>query len=290
MKNIFRQNVGGALSRSSMGTLMIMLFLILLSLMMMFPFVYSIMQSLKNSEEIFAFPPRLLVKRPTLNNYKSLLRLTSSLWVPFSRYIFNSLFVSVSGTLLYIVISSMAAYSLTYGRFKGRRFINNIIVKALLFTSPVTSVAQFLIIARLHMLNTYWALLLPVIAAPLGVFLMKQFLEQMVPPALIEASRIDGCTEMGILLRVIIPVVKPAVLTLLLFSFQMLWNNTGSSFIYDEAFKVLPTVMNELVAGGISRAGEGAAAIVLLMVPPILIFFLTQSQVIETMAASGIKE
>ncbi len=290
MKNIFRQNVGGALSRSKAGTITIMVLLVLLSAVMMFPLLYSVMQSLKSSEEIFAFPPRLLVQHPTLENYRSLLRLSNSLWVPFSRYVFNSAFISAVGTFLYIIISSMAAYSLTYGHFTGRKLVNSLVVKALLFSSPVTAVAQFLIISKLGMLNTYWALLLPVIAAPLGVFLMKQFLEQMVPVALIEASRIDGCSEMGILIRVIIPVVKPAILTLLLFSFQMLWNNTGSSFIYDEAHKVLPTVMNELVAGGISRTGEGAAATVLLMLPPIIIFFLTQSQVIETMAASGIKE
>ena len=119
---------------------------------------------------------------------------------------------------------------------------------------------------------------------------MRQFLIQMIPVSLIEASRIDGCSEFRLLWSVVIPVVKPAIMTLILFTFQNLWNNTGAGFIYDESHKVLPSVMNELIAGGISRAGEGAAATILLMLPPVIIFFLTQRQVLETMAASGIKE
>lgn len=290
MRSIFKAQVGHRVSRSAFGTFIILLFLIVLSLFMMFPFAYSIMQSLKPAEEIFAFPPRLLVHNPTLDNYENLFKLADSLSVPFSRYVFNSFFVSVFGTAVYVAIAAMAAYSLAFGTFRGRGRLNDLIVTALLFSSPVTAVAQYLIIANLGMLNSYWALLLPVLAMPFGVFLMRQFLVQMIPMSLIEAARIDGCTEFRVLWTVVIPVVKPAVMTLILFTFQTLWNTNGANFIYDEAHKVLPTVMNELIAGGISRAGEGAAATILLMLPPVIIFFFTQRQVIETMAASGIKE
>ena len=290
MKSVFKSQVGKGVSRSRFGTWMIMLFLVLLSVFMMFPVVYSLMQSFKPSEEIFAFPPKVIVQDPTLDNYRNLFRLTNSLWVPFSRYVFNSVFVSVIGTLVYLLIACMAAYSLAYGEFFGKKAVNEVIVKALLFSSPVTAVAQYLIISNLGMLNTYWALLLPALSAPLGVFLMRQFIVQMIPGALIEAARIDGADEFRILFQVVMPVVKPAVMTLVLFTFQSLWNTTGNTFIYDEAHKVLPTVMNELVASGLSRQGEGSAAVILLMLPPVLIFFLTQSQVIETMASSGIKE
>ncbi len=289
MRSLFRSQAGCRVSRSRFGTFMIFLFLIMLSVFMMFPFVYSIIQSLKPYEEIFAFPPRFMVDNPTFENYKNLLRLADSLYVPFSRYIFNSEFISIAGSAAYVMIASMAAYSLAFGTFAGKRTLNELVVKALLFSSPVTAVAQYLIIARLGLLNTYWAILLPSLGLPFGVFLMRQFLVQMIPSALIEAARIDGCTEFRILCRVIIPVVKPAIATLVIFTFQTLWNNTGSGFIYDESHKVLPAVMNELIAGGISRAGEGAAATVLLMLPPVIIFFITQRQVLETMAASGIK-
>lgn len=290
MKNFFKAQVGNGVNRSKFGTSMIFLFLIVLSIFMMFPLVYSIMQSLKPYEEIFAFPPRFFVHNPSFDNYRNLFRLADSLFVPFSRYVFNSVSVAVIGTVVYVIIASMASYSLAFGCFKGKNIISDLIVKALLFTSPVTAVAQYLIIAKLHMLNTYFALLLPILAMPFGVFLMRQFLIQMIPVSLIEASRIDGCSEFRLLWSVVIPVVKPAIMTLILFTFQNLWNNTGAGFIYDESHKVLPTVMNELIAGGISRAGEGAAATILLMLPPVIIFFLTQRQVLETMAASGIKE
>ena len=290
MKSIFKSQVGQGVNRSKFGTFMIFLFLIALSAFMMFPFIYSVMQSLKPYEEIFAFPPRFFVENPSFENYLNLFRLADSLFVPFSRYVFNSVSVAVIGTAVYVLIASMASYSLAFGSFKGRSLLSDLIVKALLFTSPVTAVAQYLIIAKLHMLNTYFALLLPILAMPFGVFLMRQFLVQMIPISLIEAARIDGCSEFHLLWAVVMPVVKPAIMTLILFTFQNLWNNTGASFIYDESHKVLPTVMNELIAGGISRAGEGAAATILLMLPPVIIFFLTQRQVLETMAASGIKE
>lgn len=290
MRSVFKAQVGNTVSRSKFGTWMIMACLVVLSAFMMFPILYSLMQSFKPSEELFAFPPKIVVENPTLDNYSNLFRLTNSLWVPFSRYVFNSVFVSVAGTFVYVIIASMAAYSLAYGRFFGKSTVNEIIVKALLFSSPVTAVAQYLIISRLGMLNTYWALLLPALSAPLGVFLMRQFIVQMIPTALVEAARIDGADEFMVLFRVVIPVVKPAIMTLVLFTFQSLWNTTGNTFIYDEGHKVLPTVMNELIASGISRQGEGSAAIILLMLPPVVIFFLTQSKVIQTMASSGIKE
>lgn len=290
MKNIFKSQVGQRVSRSFFCTFMIMLLLILLSILMMFPFVYAIMQSLKPAEEIFAFPPKLFVRSPSFDNFRSLFNIASSLTVTFSRYVFNSVFISVIGTLVYALIASMAAYSLAFGRFAGKKLLNDLIIKALLFSSPVTAVAQYLIIASFNMLNTYWAILLPSLALPMGVFLMRQFLVQMIPMSIIEAARIDGLNEFSLLLRIIMPVVKPALLTLVLFTFQTLWNASGASFIYEEAFKVLPSVMAELAAGGISRAGEGAAATILLMVPPVLVFFFTESNVIETMATSGIKE
>ncbi|MDR1952865.1 MAG: carbohydrate ABC transporter permease [Clostridiales Family XIII bacterium] len=290
IKNPFRSHAGEYMNRSKAGTFGIVVFLSLLSAFLILPFLYSIFQSLKPIDEIFAFPPRFFVKNPTGENYRALFMLTENLWIPFSRYVFNSVFVSVVGTAVYVFIASMAAYPLAIGRFRGAKPINEIIVQALLFSSPVLAVVQYLIIAKTGMLNTYWAMILPILAAPLGLFLMRQFMIQMIPMSLIEAAKIDGAGTFMIFWRIVMPNVKPAWLTLIIFTFQPIWAGAGAIYIYDEAHKVLPTVLGQIAAGGLARAGVGAAAAVVLMAPPILLFLFTQSKVLETMAASGIKE
>lgn len=275
---------------SKTGTFFIFLILLAAGMFSILPLVYSVLQSLKPVEELFIFPPRFFVHHPVWENYRELFRLTDTLWVPFSRYLFNSIFVSLAGTVVYVIIASMAAYALAIGRFRGKNVLNQIVVKTLLFSSPVLMVAQYLILSKTGMLNTYYAMILPGLAAPLGLFLMRQFIEQMVPMSIIEAARIDGCSEWQIIWRVVMPMVKPAWLTLSIFSFQGLWAGAGAAYIYKEEYKVLPTVLNQIAAGGIARAGVAAAAAVVLIIPPAFFFILVQSKVIETMTSSGIKE
>ena len=216
--------------------------------------------------------------------------MTNSLWVPFDRYVFNSLFITVIGTFfISVLISSMAAYPLAMAKFPGSRLYNQIIVYALLFSSPVIGVAQYIIIAKTGMLDSYWALLLPTLASTLGLFLMRQFMVQMVPVPIIESGKIDGASTFHIYWKLVMPIVRPAWLTLTIFSMQAFWNGTGSNYIYSEELKVLPTVLNQIAAGGISRTGVASAAAVVLMVPPILVYVATQRNVLETMASSGIK-
>lgn len=276
--------------RSKGGTAFIFIILLLVSTFSALPLVYSVLQSLKPLEELFAFPPRFWVKNPTLENYENLFQLTDSLWVPFSRYLFNSIFVTLVGTVVYVIIASLAAYALAIGEFPGAGFINQVIVKALLFSSPVLMVSQYLVLSKTGMLNTYRAMILPVLAAPLGLFLMRQFIIQMVPVTIIEAAKIDGASEWRIFFRVVMPMVKPAWLTLSIFTFQSLWAGAGAAYIYKEEYKVLPTVLNQIAAGGTARAGVAAAASVILMIPPVIFFLFVQSKVLETMSASGIKE
>lgn len=269
---------------------MVFIILLLAGCFSAMPLVYSVLQSIKPLEELFAFPPRFFVQNPTLENYRELFQLTDSLWVPFSRYLFNSIFVAVIGTVVYVILASMAAYALAVGKFPGAGLINQVIVKALLFSSPVLMVSQYLVLSRTGMLNTYRAMILPTLAAPLGLFLMRQFIVQMIPVSMIEAARIDGAGVFGIFWRVVMPMVKPAWLTLSIFTFQSLWAGAGAAYIYKEEYKVLPTVLNQIAAGGTARAGVAAAASVILIIPPVIFFLLVQSRVIETMSASGIKE
>lgn len=290
MKKIFSAGTGLHANRSAAGTAVVFLILLFTSLLMMMPFVYSIVQSLKPMEELFAFPPKFFVQNPTTENYQKLFQLTENLWVPFSRYVFNSVFVSVAGTALYILAASMAAYSLAFGDFPGAKLFNEIVVQALLFSSSVLAVSQYVILAKGRMLNTYWAVILPALSAPLGLFLMRQFMEQMIPKSMLEAAQIDGAGTFTTFWRVVMPVVKPAWLTLIIFTFQSLWSGAGNKYIYRENLKVLPTVLSQISAGGMARAGVAAAAAVVLMIPPILVFMAAQRNVLETMATSGIKE
>lgn len=290
MKRFFKAGAGLHANRSRAGTLMVFLILLGTSFLMLLPFAYSIIQSVKPMEELFAFPPRLLVQNPTFENYRKLFQLTGNLWVPFSRYVFNSVFVAVAGTAGYVLVASMAAYALAFGDFPGAKLFNGIVVQALLFNVTVLSVSQYVIIARANLMNTYWAIILPVMATPLGLFLMRQFMVQMIPKSMLEAARIDGAGVFKIFWRVIMPIVKPAWLTLIIFGFQSLWSDGGNRYVYEEQFKALPTVLKQISGGGMARAGIAAAAAVVLMLPPILVFMFTQRNVLETMATSGIKE
>ncbi|MCK9159007.1 MAG: carbohydrate ABC transporter permease [Bacteroidaceae bacterium] len=255
---------------------------------MALPLVYAIMNSFKPIEELFLYPPRFYVMRPVTSNYTTLFRLINNLWVPFSRYTFNSIFVCTVTTIGQILIASAAAYSLS--KFKTRiSWFFPLVVISLLFNGTVLGIPQYIVLNTLGIVNTYWVYILPSLASSLGLFLMKQFMEQ-VPMALIEAAKIDGANHFTIFLRIVMPSVKPAWLTLLLYAFQAIWAMTSGSTIYNEELKLLPNAISQVLSGTIERTGASAAGSVLLMIPPILVFILTQSSVIQTMTSSGIKE
>ena len=271
------------------GDIAIFIFLALVGAFMLLPFVYSIVQSIKPMSEIFIFPPRFFVRNPTLENFSSLFQMVNTAWVPFLRYLFNSLFVSLVATAAHVILASMAAFPLAKFRFPGSNLLFQIIVVSLLFTTEVTALPLYIVMAELHLIDTYMALIFPAIGASLGLFLMKQFMTS-IPDSMIEAARVDGAKTFYIFWKIVMPNVKPAWLTCVIFAFQSIWNNDGAQFIYDEAYKTLPTLFRQISEGGIARAGVSAAAAVLLMIPPIVIFVTSQGQVMETMAHSGMKD
>lgn len=277
------------LSRSRLGNLVVLVLLAAMGVFTAIPFLFSIVQSIKPVDELFVYPPRLTVSRPTLDNFAVLFNLTSSTWVPVSRYLFNSLLLTVCGTVGNVVVSSMAAYPLAKLKFHGRKLLFNLVVVSLLFTYEVTFIPNYVILSKLQMLDTFWALLLPAVATPMGLFLMKQFMEQ-IPDSVVESARVDGAGTLTLYWRIVMPQVKPAWLTLVIFSFQSLWNREGLEFIFSEELKMFPTILKQVASSGVARAGAAAAAAVILMIPPIVVFLLSQSNVIETMASSGIKE
>lgn len=278
------------LSRSLFGNIVLNAFLIIFAAFFALPLVYAIVNSFKPIDELFIFPPRFFVSNPTFGNFTNMFALMSSSTIPFLRYFLNSAFITVVITLGYIVISSAAAYPLAKGNFYGKDILFKFVVTALIFSTSVTGIQLYIIVSKLGLIDTYWSIILPALSGSYGVFLMKQFMEG-IPDSLIEAAEIDGCSSMKILTKIVLPNVKPAWLTLAIFSFQSSWNTAGSGFIFTEELKFLPTAMREISSGGaISRAGVASATSVVLMLPPILFFILSQSRVMETMANAGIKE
>jgi ABC-type glycerol-3-phosphate transport system permease component len=274
--------------RRAPASVMIFLFLALTGAVMVLPLVYSFINSLKPIDELFAFPPRFLVARPTAENYKLLFTLASNLWVPLSRYMFNSVFVTVLVTVLSVLTASMAAYPLA--KYKLRvNFLFDLVVLSLLFNGAVLALPQYIILSRLRLINTVFVYIVPCLAAPLGLFLMKQFMER-IPVSLIESAHIDGAGQFRIFFRIVMPQVKPAWMTLILFTFQSVWSQQPLNMVFDENLKLVNMAFSNITAAGISRLGPSMAAAIVLMLPPVAVFLVTQGNVIETMSASGIKE
>ena len=277
------------INRSAAGNFTVFTIISLLGIFIALPMGYAISNSLKPLDELWIFPPPLLPSNPTFKNFRDLFTLMQNSWVPMSRYIFNTVFITIAGTVGQVLFASMCAYPLAKHKYPGSRFIFNIIVLSLMFSPAVTSIPNYITMVRLDWIDTYNALIIPAWGLPLGLYFMKQFMEQL-PDSILEAAKIDGAGELRIFFRIIMPNVKPAWLTLIVFSFQGLWNMGATSFIYSEQLKTFPYAIGQIVSGGIARVGVGAAVAVVMMIVPITMFVFTQSNIIETMASSGMKD
>lgn len=277
-------------NRSVGGDLGINIMLFVFGAFMFLPMVYAISQSLKPLDELFMFPPRFFVINPTFKNFSELFRLMSESWVPFSRYIFNTVLVSVGGTFGHLFLASMAAYAMTKINFPGRKGMFKLVYYSLMFHSTVSALSNFIIMSFLGMIDTYFALIIPAFGYTLGFYLMRQFIESTVPDSVLESARLDGAKELTIYWKIVMPMVKPAWLTLIVYSFQGLWNSGTSIYIYSEQLKTFNYAIQQILAGGIVRSGAAAASTVIMMLVPISVFVITQSNIIETMASSGMKD
>ena len=282
---IFKSKTG----RSFWGDLLNFLFLAILGIIMLIPVVFSVSNAFKPLDELFVFPPRFFVRHPTFDNFRILPSLFSDSLVPLSRYILNTLFITVAGTAGSIVIASMAAYVLEKKKFRMREGIFKLVVNTLMFTPAVTAIPSFLIMSKLGFINSYAAILIPTVGSSLNVFLMRQFMVG-VPNTILEAARIDGSGEQRIFWSIVMPSVKPAWMTLIIFCIQNLWGATGGNYIYNEELKTLPYALSQVMSAGLVRAGASAAITTLMMIVPMCVFVITQSNIMETMMSSGIKE
>ncbi len=275
------------LNRSKGGDAGITFLLILMGVVMFLPMWYLVITAFKPLGERNITPPNLYVIKPTFQNFIDLFTNMNSTWVPISRYIFNTIIISVSATFGCLVLGSLTAYALSKIKFPGRNGIFKMIQWSLMISSTITGITNFFIFVFLGWLNTYWISIIPVWASTLGLYLMKQFIDSNVSDEMIEAARIDGAGEFRIYWQIVMPLVKPAWLTLLVTTFQSVWNSGASTYVWSEQLKTFNTAIANIstVSAGASSAGS-----VVMMSVPIIIFIVNQAKIVETMGSSGMKD
>lgn len=289
-----KTNIGLKYDPKSYNKSQIPFFLILIpvSLFMVLPIVYLFVTSIKPLDELLVFPPKFFVRKPTLMNFTDLLKRSSSTGLPIYRYILNSLFITTIVTFLSVVFSSMAGYILSKKKFHGKNLLFKVNTIALMFVSSAVMIPRFIIISKMGIINTMFGHILPLIAIPVGLFLIKQFCDD-VPDELIEAAKLDGAGDFYIYTRVILPLIKPAIVTVAILAFQSSWNNTETSSLYvnKEQLQTFAFYLSTLTSSSnsVATAGVSAAASLILFVPNLIVFVLLQSQVMDTMSRSGIK-
>ena len=280
---------GSRLNRSVAGNSLLFTLMGIFGVLMALPLVMIVNNALKPLDELFQYPPKLFVRNPTLDNFVDLFVAMNSSWVPFSRYLLNTVIITVGGTVGHVILASLAAYPLSKHNFKGRDMLFNMVVLSMMFSWTVTQIPNYMIISWLGINNTYLALILPACSYGMGLYLMKQFMDQL-PNSLMESARLDGASEFRVFMTIVMPNVKPAWLTLAIFQFQQMWGNTGSMFLRDEELKPLQYSLQQIAAGGTARAGASAAVTFIIAAIPIIFFLICQSNVLETMTTSGMKE
>lgn len=274
------------------GQLKIIILILPLVIFMGMPIIFIINHAFKPMVELFAFPPTFFVKDPTLENFSKLVKFSNSSGIPLSRYIFNSLIVTVVTVGLALLLTTLSAFALAKIKFKGRNLLTQINQIAIMFVSTAVLIPRYLVICNLHLINNVQAHILPLVAMPVALFLVKQFVEQ-IPDSLLEAAYMDGASDLDIYLKVIIPMIRPAVATAAILVFQQVWTNmeTSNYFFSDDSMKTLTFYMNTLVNANNTVAGQGmaAAASLIMFLPNLILFVILQNKVMNTMANSGIK-
>lgn len=274
------------------GQIKIMLIVLPLVIFMAMPLVYIINHAFKPMEELFAFPPRFFVRNPTLENFTKLIKFSRTSGTPLSRYVFNSVIVTILTVGLALLLTTMSAFALSKIKFKGRELMLQINQVAIMFVAVAVLIPRYIVICRLGLIDSIWAHVFPLVAMPVALFLVKQFVDQ-VPDSLIEAAYMDGATDLHVYLKVILPMIKPAIATAAILVFQQVWTNMETSNYYfnDDSMKTLTFYMNSLVNVNNTVAGQGmsAAATMIMFLPNLILFCILQNSVMNTMANSGIK-
>lgn len=277
-------------NRSAFGTALLLIVMLIFAIFMVLPLVLAVSNSLKPLNELWEFPPKLYAKEPTFKNYSDMFSIMSASLVPFTRYIFNTVFITAVGTGGNLLFCSMCAYPLAKKKFPGRVKFFKLVELTLIFNTTVTAIPSYIVMNYLGWIDTYYALIVPALSSPLGLYLIKQFMETSIPDSLIEAASIDGAGQWRTFSSIVVPCIKPAMLTQLLLSVQALWNIGNTTYIFSDEKKTLSYALSQIVPGGIARAGVGAAVTVFMLIVPVTIFVLCQGNIIDTMSSSGMKD
>ena len=276
------------LNRSVGGDIALFMLLLLFGTFSAYPLIMTASNAFKPLDELFLFPPRLLPRNITFDNFRDLSELIGNSWIPFSRYFFNTILITSLGTLGHVIIASMAAFPLAKYKFPGRSIFFTLVVYSLMFAPQVTATPNYIIVSKIGLIDNPAAIILPAIASSLGLYLMKQFMQQ-IPNDLIESAKIDGASEYRIFFTIVMPLVKPAWLTLIILLFQRLWITDGGAFIFSEELKPLSYALRQIAQGTIERAGTIAAVSFIMMIVPVTFFIVSQSKIVETFSHSGMK-
>ncbi len=275
-------------TRSKYGNIALILILVIFGLFSAYPLVMTASNAFKPLDELFVFPPKIFPRNITFDNFRDLSELMSESWIPFSRYFFNTIFITLVGTAGHVLIASMAAYPIAKYNFPGKKILFALVVYSLMFAPQVTAVPNYIIISSIGLIDTPLAIILPAIASSFGFYLMKQFMEQ-IPTELIESAKIDGASEYRIFFQIVMPLVKPAWLTLIILLFQRLWTTDGGSLLFSEELKPVSYALRQIATGSIERSGTIAAVSFIMMIVPIVFFVISQSKIVETFSHSGMK-
>jgi ABC-type glycerol-3-phosphate transport system permease component len=276
------------INRSTAGNIFLFILLALFGIFSAYPLIMTASNAFKSLDELFLFPPRLFPRNITMDNFRDLSELMENSWIPFSRYFFNTILITTLGTAGHVLIASMCAYPLAKYKFPGRNLIFTLVVYSLMFAPQVTATPNYIIVSRIGLIDNPAAIILPAIASSLGLYLMKQFMQQ-IPMELIESAKIDGASEYRIFFTIVMPLVKPAWLTLIILLFQRLWTTDGGAFIFSEEYKPVSYALRQIAQGTIERAGTIAAVSFIMMIVPVTFFILSQSRIVETFSHSGMK-
>lgn len=271
-------------------------FLLPLSVLMLLPILFIFSNAFKPPDELFAYPPRFFVSSPTLKNFTDLFSRLANSGIPVSRYLFNSILITAITVIASILVSSAAAYALSKKRFRLKQALFAINSVALMFVPIAVTIPRFLVIERLGLFNTLWVHILPVLALPVGLFLLKQFIDG-IPDEVLEAARIDGASDWWIYWRIVLPMIQPALATIAILTFQAAWNNAEISTLYinNESLRTLAFYLSTLTttttsaANNVAGQGIAAAAALIMFLPNLIIFIFLQGQVMSTMSHSGLK-
>ncbi len=264
------------------------LYIVIIAIMLVvnLPFIWMLVTAFKHESEVFSLPPRFY---PDLFDFEELVGATEQ--IPMGRYLFNSLFVALSVTVLQLVFNSFAAYGLSRLRFKGRDLIFLILVGTLMVPPEVTLVPLYIIVKNLGMIDSYRVLIIPFMTSAFGIFLLRQFFLG-IPRELEEAAIIDGAGRLKIFFTIILPLSKPALWTMSLFTFIAHWNEYMWPLVSvsDPKYQMIQVGISQFVSGWETRWTYRMAASALTVVPIIIFFFFVQKQFVEGISVSGIKE